>query len=185
MQLLWHSSSERWWGEIMNQLNLKVRKGADKYSKILIDDKKVKSKKDSFGSRIIKYETENDTVDIKIYSYLEINNKLWLLTNIFFYIISLFGLFDIRLNKTCKVVDCHFVVKMKDLVNMTITTKGKNTQTPQEAEVECDSEYQAKENVIYIDSVAKKRFKILKIAKIITFILIMAIIVGIIALSVN
>lgn len=164
----------------MNQLNLKVKKGFDKYVKISIDDKKVKSKKDSFGSRIINYQTENDTVDIKIYHYLEINNKMWFLTNIFFYIISIFGLFDMKLNKTCKVVNCHFIVKMKDVVNMTITTNIKNSTDLQEAQVECDSEYQTQENSIYIDDVAKKRFKILKTAKIIIFILAIATIIGVI-----
>ena len=89
-----------------------------------------------------------------------------------------------KLNKTCKVFDCHFVVKMKDVVNMTIITNVKDP-SPSQAKVECDAEYETKENAIYIDNVAKKRFKILKIAKIVVFILIIAVLIGILSTAIE
>lgn len=159
----------------MKTLNLKVRTGFTLYNNIKLDGKKVKFKKDSFGNRVIAYQTENDSVDISIINYLEINNRLWFLTNFIFFIISFFGLFDARYDKSCRVADCHFVVKLQqDEVNMEISySPGLKSQN--QAVVKCESEYETLSNIIYVDQIAKKRYKLLKIFKILFIIVMIAI----------
>lgn len=135
---------------------------------IKIDDKKVNLLKNKFGNKTVIYETESPTVNIKIKKYLEINSKLWLLWQMIFFFLSVFGIFDFKLDKKCVIIDCEFEVKLEEITTLNLSM---NYMKSLEKALKVDSNADIKEikNVAYVDEQAKKRMKVLKITKICTF----------------
>lgn len=135
---------------------------------IKIDDKKVNLLKNKFGNKVVIYETENPTVNIKIKKYLEINSKAWLLWQMLFFFLSVFGIFDFKLDKKCVVIDCEFEVKLEEITTLNISM---NYVRSLEKALKVDSNADVNEikNIAYVDEKAKKRMKVLKITKICTF----------------
>lgn len=159
----------------MNSLTVKIT-GASKHNNIiLIDDKEVKLKKNSFGSYNHLVETEKESVNIKIKSVLEINSKYWFITNIFFFIISIFGIFDYRLPKKCFSISFEETVKLSSEQNeMTIALLNQIAEKPC-AQVTSNCEVEEIQNTCVQDAKALKRMKILKRTK---FFLWIALIIG-------
>lgn len=159
----------------MKMLNIKIKTGFVDNNKITIDGNEVKFKKDSYGNYTYAYSTEKDIVNIKIVNYLSINTKTWFITNFLFFLISFFGLFDQRHNKNCIVRNCEFNVKLnQDVSNFDINTFIGANKTGS-ATIKADTEYETVSNNIYVDEVAQKRYKTLKITKIYTTIAIILI----------
>ena len=149
----------------MNKLNLKISginaKGVD----IRIDDKHVDIIKNKFGNRVVQYETENQTVNIKIKKYLEINSRAWLFWQLLFFFVSFFGIFDIRPDKRCLVLDCEFEVKLEEITTMNISMNYAKS-VEKALKVDSNAEINEIKNVAYVDEKAKKRMKILRFVKI-------------------
>lgn len=81
----------------MNNLQIKLRSPGSFRPIIKIDDKDIKLKKNEFGSSVGKYSTEKDKVEIKIYTLPhEFDTKYWFLLFLLYYIVSIFGIFDVR-----------------------------------------------------------------------------------------
>lgn len=152
----------------MNKLNMKINGVNTRGLDIKIDDKKVNLLKNKFGNKTVIYETENPTVNIKIKKYLEINSKLWLLWQMIFFFLSVFGIFDFKLDKKCVIIDCEFEVKLEEITTLNLSM---NYMKSLEKALKVDSNADIKEikNVAYVDEQAKKRMKVLKITKICTF----------------
>ena len=152
----------------MNKLNMKINGVNTRGLDIKIDDKKVNLLKNKFGNKAVIYETENPTVNIKIEKYLEINSKAWLLWQMLFFFLSVFGIFDFKLDKKCVIIDCEFEVKLEEITTLNISM---NYVRSLEKALKVDSNADIKEikNVAYVDEQAKKRMKVLKITKICTF----------------
>lgn len=154
----------------MKNLTIKISGAGKQNNLIFIDDKEVKLKKNSFGSYDHTVQTEKDTVNIKIKSLLEINSKMWFLTNIFFFIISVFGIFDIRLPKKCLAVSFEENVKLHGEQNeITIALLTQNADKPC-ATVKSECEVEEVKNICVQDAVALKRRKTLKTTKILLWV---------------
>ena len=161
----------------MKQLNLKIKMGYAKNTTITVDGSKVKFTKDKYGNYTYIHKTESNIANVKIINYLGINTKHWFISNIIFFIISLFGILDKKFDKSFIVKDCEFNVNLdKDITNFEINTLiGVNKEG--ESTIKTDGSYQTISNKIYIDNIAKQRLKKLKIAKIITAIILILIII--------
>ena len=66
---------------------------------VLIDNKKIKFKKNRMGHRIYEIETDKEEVEIEIFKWFEIESKHWMFFSLFFFMISFFGLFDVNDDK--------------------------------------------------------------------------------------
>ncbi len=144
---------------------------------IKVDDKFVKFAKNEFGNLVCKYQTENDKVNIKVHRMLDVGGFGWFITQLFFFIISIFGIFDIHRKERCFVVDFESDIDLKEDNKLTL-----RLNTPQEngkaIEVETDLTKQEISNTYYLDTAAKKTLKALRITKIILALAIIAIIVA-------
>lgn len=165
----------------MNKLNMKINGVNTKGLDIKIDDKKVNLTKNKFGNKAVVYETENPTVNIKIKKYLEINSKAWFLWQMLFFFLSVFGIFDLRLDKRCVILDCEFEVKLEEITTLNLSMNYVKS-LEKALKVDCNADVNEIKNVAYVDEQAKKRIKILKIAKICTFFIL--IIVSVVLLAV-
>lgn len=162
----------------MKELSLKLTGAANIKPIINIDGNNVKFKKNKFDSFETKFSTDKDRVEISIYKFLEINGKLWFLMSMIFFIISLFGILDVRYERSCIVLDCKFVINLKEKSDIVITfnslkDKGKAV------EIKTDCDFEEISNNYYVDLKAKKRLKILLAVKILLWIALLATIIGI------
>ena len=101
-----------------DKLNLKIKMGYAKNTTITVDGSKVKFTKDKYGNYTYIHKTESNIANVKIINYLDINTKHWFISNIIFFIISLFGILDKKFDKSFIVKDCEFNVNLdKDITN--------------------------------------------------------------------
>ncbi|NCB48805.1 MAG: hypothetical protein EOM55_04245 [Clostridia bacterium] len=163
----------------MKNLSVKISGTAKQNNLVFIDDKEVKLNKNSFGSYSYDVQTEKDSVNIKIKSILEINSKMWFLTNIFFFIISIFGIFDYRLPKKCLSISFETNVKLKNEQNdISISLLTQQVGKPC-AEIKTECGVEEIKNFCEQNIIALKRLKTLRITKIFLWI---ALIVAVVAL---
>lgn len=168
----------------MKELEIKLT-GAQNLGEtvISIDDKPVNFKKNEFGSYVCKYQTENDKVNIKVFRMLDVGGVIWFLTQIFFFLISIFGLLDIHHREKCLVVDFELDVDLKDENNLTLQF---NSLKENEKAITVQTELTNKEvsNKYYLDAKAKKTLKVLTITKILLALAIVAIAIVVLMLCI-
>lgn len=155
----------------MKKLDLKVSSHFVIDTCFLVDGKRLKSKKDNFGNACSLIETDNGDVEIEIFNWNEMQGKLWFLTSFIFYIISIFGLLDIKQNKSCRFINCKLKVKLKEENNLKIIY-NKFQHNSKAINYEGNCEVEEISNIYYIDEICRKRFKIMKWVKIATFVLV-------------
>lgn len=140
---------------------------------IKIDDKSIELKKNKFGNLVGKYQTENDAVNIKIYKLLDIGGIFWFITQLFFFVISIFGIFDVHRKERCLIIDFESNIDLKDENKLTL-----QFNSPQEnkkaVDVQTDLITHEITNNYYLDKQAKKTLKILRFAKILLTLVIIA-----------
>lgn len=149
---------------------------------IKIDDKPVKFKKNKFGSLVCKYQTESDKINIKVFRTLDVGGIFWFLTQIFFFLISIFGIFDVHHKERCLVIDFESEFELKEENKITL-----QVNSPRENEgaisIETSLISQVVSNKYYLDTNAKKLLKYLKFTKI--FLILAIVIIAIIVLMVK
>ncbi len=165
----------------MKEVNLILRGMDAKNAVIFVDDKAVKTKRNNFGGQTATVQTENNSVHVRVESVLELQNPMWLLTNIFFFLISIFGLLDVRPSKTLTVVEYDATITLVDGENNIALTLDLNKAPKVLAESACQIEEH--QNKLEIDETLKKRKRILKISKIFTFIISVIIILTIVSIK--
>lgn len=165
----------------MKEVNLILRGMDAKNAVIFVDDKAVKTKRNNFGGQTATVQTENNSVRVRVESVLELQNPMWLLTNIFFFLISIFGLLDVRPSKTLTVVEYDATITLVDGENNIALTLDLNKAPKVLAESACQIEEH--QNKLEIDETLKKRKRILKISKIFTFIISVIIILTIVSIK--
>ena len=93
-----------------------------------------------------------------------------------FYIVSIFGIFNVGYDRKCVSINCKFNVKLNDVNNIII--KFNNSTTEQKAvEMQSDCEVVEINNSFVIDKKVKKRLKFLRIMKILSYIAILAFVI--------
>lgn len=144
---------------MINEVTLDFR-CADRLRPVIMVDKKIiKTKKGKYGSRTCLIETENPEIQLEIYKHLELAGRLWFLMNIFYFIISIFGIFDAHYDRKCIVIDCKYKIKVKDKAKVIIyfnSLKEKRKAT----EIESNTDVEEISNIYYVDEKIKKRFVI-------------------------
>ncbi len=153
----------------MNKLKIKFTATSKIRPVVFVDGTPLKMKKNKFDSLEGEITTDKSQVEISICNYLEINSKLWFLSSLFFFFISLFGIFDIRYDKLCAVSSCKFILKLTgdDNVNFSFRRFADKSKA---VELDTDTKFEELENVWNVDTRAKKRLKIMRITKILLWI---------------
>ena len=143
---------------------------------VYIDDAPVEYTKNKNGQWICKYQTENDKVNIKVYRMLDVGGIWWFLTQILFFLISIFGIFDVHRKERCLVIDFEAEVDLREQNNITLQfTRPKENQAA--INVQTDLPTQVISNSYYTDTKAKKLRKGLMLTKLFTALAIIAIII--------
>ena len=165
----------------MNKLVLKVMNPQNNGTVLYISDEIVKPEKDKQGHETYIYETGGTSVNVSLYKYLEVNNPAYFLWQIFFFIISLFGLFDKRQDKACTILKYRSTITLNGSTDVTMRiTKSKKDVTA--VQLETPTEVVEHENVRMTDKKAKKKLKALKLTK---FFLFVAVMIGLVFILVN
>ena len=160
----------------MKTLNLTLKNAKNLSPTILVDDKPLKFKKNSFGTYCAQYQTEKDEVSVVIQKYQELSGKFWFLMSILFFIISVFGIFDIKMSKRSIVINSKFNVKLEnDITNFNATI---NDACGDKGVIyNCNGVVEEVVNTCYEDEVVKKRKKILLATKILLWLALVVVVV--------
>ena len=86
-------------------------------------------------------------------------SKLWWLYAILSFIVSVFGIFNPPYDRKCISMDCSFIVKLKDVNNINIKFNSLSS-----------SGFEEIKNEYTVDKIAKRRWIILLIARILAWI---------------
>lgn len=123
---------------------------------------------------------EADKAEIVIYKTHIYNGKCWFWWSLLYFIISIFGIFDVRQNARCLVVDCRFNINLEKDTKTTL--KINNFEDGGRfADIESETPIELINNVQYFDKQAQKRHKKMKKARFaISFISIILIVLAII-----
>lgn len=140
---------------------------------VYVDNKQVKFKQNEFKNLVSKVETDSDKVTIKVYKALDVGGVVWFITQLFFFLISIFGIFDVYTKNRYLALCFECDVNLKDENNITLSCK-KPVNNEKAFEVETDLIVSELENKFYIDEAAKKKLKWLLISKIILAVAIVA-----------
>ena len=154
----------------MNSVKLKlVGINSKLIPNIFIDDQYVKCKKNEFGSYETDFQTEKDEIKIAFSRELELKSKLWWLYAILSFIVSVFGIFNPPYDRKCISMDCSFIVKLKDVNNINIKFNSLSS-SGRAVEVETETSFEEIKNKYTVDKIAKRRWIILLIARILAWI---------------
>lgn len=154
----------------MNSVKLKlVGINSKLIPNIFIDDQYVKCKKNEFGSYETDFQTEKDEIKIAFSRELELKSKLWWLYAILSFIVSVFGIFNPPYDRKCISMDCSFIVKLKDVNNINIKFNSLSS-SGRAVEVETETSFVEIKNEYTVDKIAKRRWIILLIARILAWI---------------
>lgn len=154
----------------MNSVKLKlVGINSKLIPNIFIDDQYVKCKKNEFGSYETDFQTEKDEIKIAFSRELELKSKLWWLYAILSFIVSVFGIFNPPYDKKCISMDCSFIVKLKDVNNINIKFNSLSS-SGRAVEVETETSFEEIKNEYTVDKIAKRRWIILLMARILAWI---------------
>lgn len=165
----------------MNKLILKLMNPQYNGTVLYINNEFIKPEKDKQGHETYIYETGATSVDVSVYKYLEVNSPGYFLWQIFFFLISLFGLFDRRPEKSCTILKYHSTITLNGSTDVTMRiSKSKKDVTA--VQLEAPTEVVEHANVRMTDKRAKKKLKGLKITKFLIFI---GIIIGFVALLIT
>lgn len=158
----------------MKKLNLKIVLNNSLESICKVNGKNLNYKKNKFGCVETVIENDNEYSEIVIYNFREINCKFWFILEILFYIVSIFGIFDVKRDKKARSLSVRIKVRMEEDNNLKIVF-NQFKDGGEAIRIDGDSTYEILDNRYYIDEEALKKFKILKIAKIFAFIIILVI----------
>lgn len=163
----------------MRELEVKITgQQAHGESSIHIDGQPVTFKNNEFGSSVCKYQTEKDKLNIKIFRVLDVGGIVWFITQLLFFIISIFGIFDVHRKERCIIVDFEIDVDLKEENKITLQF-GSPQEQGKAIEVQTDLAYEEVTNNFFVDVKAKKTLKILRVAKIILTLAILGVTTGV------
>lgn len=153
----------------MNELTIFITKEYyfETYS-ILIDGTPVKFKKNKAKKLECHYQTPKDNVRIDIYKYADIGGFFWFITQVFFFLVSIFGLFDIYKKNKGIYLNCSLDVSLKDNSVLNIQcNKPKVNEVG--VLVETDLSFIETNNVYLVDKKSKIILTLLRLTKVLTF----------------
>ncbi len=150
---------------------------------VSIDDKPVKCKKNRYGNLVCNYQTESDRANIRIYRLLDVGGFVWFLTQIFFFLITIYGIFDVHRKERCWVIDFEAEVELKDTNYMTLQCNYPR-ENGNAINVQTDTVCRELSNSFFLDRKAKKTLKWLKLTKFLLAVAITVIVVLVVVRSI-
>lgn len=168
----------------MNQLELKLT-GQQSVGGVIvqIDDQPVSFKRNQFGNMVCNYQTEKNSVNIKIFRLLDVGGVFWFITQLFFFVITIFGLFDIHRRERCLVIDFEADIELKESSALTLQLNVPKDNQPA-VTIQTDLAGSEITNVYFVDAKAKKTIKALKLTKLFLALAIVATAVAIVVTSI-
>ena len=161
----------------MKTVNLKFVGVNSKFvPNIYVDNKYVKCKINEFGSYEVNIQTEKDEIEIAFTRELELKSKLWWLYALISFIVSIFGIFEPPYDRKCISINCLFKIKLKEENNIKIKFNTMTT-TGRAVEIETENNFEEIKNEYNIDKIAKRRWIILLVVKLVCWIA-LAILIG-------
>lgn len=161
----------------MNTLKLSVQGGLGIQPIIKIDDNVVKYKRNKNKVIELQHQTNKDKVTISIENVLEVNGPCWWLMQMLFFVVSVFGIFNPRLEKLCYIISYKCTLSLHEGENTAVIKIGKLQDKAEVINMVTENEYIVERNECVIDEKAQKRKKILKISKILAWLLLIIAIV--------
>lgn len=168
----------------MNILNLKLTgfKSLEGVT-VLADGNPVKLKQNEFNNSVACIDTEKDRIKIEVYRALDVGGIWWFLTQVVFFLISVFGIFDIYSKN--RFLGVQFESEIRLAGNNNLTLKGNTPLDKARAvEIETDAEVNVSCNAYYVDVKAKKTLKALKITKILLAFAIIAVVAAVLIIKI-
>lgn len=156
----------------MNNLQLKIRKQFAFKPIVEINNKIVKLKKNEFGNLTTNYQSEKQEVEVKIYTLPnELSYKYWFLMSVLFYIVSIFGIFDLPYNKNYYSLEYKGKIKLTEntILDLTMEKPADNAKAISVREGNFEDN---ETNVYKYDLKIKKRRRLLIGLKIASWVLI-------------
>lgn len=154
----------------MGKLNLKIIPNGVVDTICYVNGDRIIDKKNKLGYLEQVIENDNDFNEIEISSFREIDCKCWFLLEILFFIISIFGIFDVKKEKKGKSLKVKLKVQGNESADLKLIFNpfkiGEDA-----VKVETNGTYQIIENNYYIDEKIVKKLHILKVTKIMILIL--------------
>ena len=168
----------------MSRFELEISGYNEALNEMTINGEQVKFVRSEKGKRKVVLEDVEDRAEIVIYKTHRYAGKAWLLWNLFCYLISIFGIFDLRHEGAYRVVECVMTIDVpKDTFVAVQVNKYQDGIKLLEVTTE-DTIYQETLNRQYKDKEAYKRHNTMKKVKIGTFFAVVAIGVLIVVLIV-
>ena len=167
----------------MRDLEIKLTSQYDMGEMLVkVDDKPVNLKRNKSGGLIGSCQTENHKVKIQVYRLLDVGGTLWFITQLLFFLVSIFGIFDARHKEKCVVMEYEADVELGE--NNSITLKL-NQQKENEKAVTVETTLAVEEltNRYFVDTKAKKKLKWLKLSKLFLTLGIIAIIIAVLVVK--
>ncbi len=134
-------------------------------TQILIDGHVVHLQRNAFHNLEGSYQTEKGVVKIEVARLLDIGGPWWFITQLFFFIISIFGILDIHRKERCLVIDFMMEVSLEDSNHITLRANALKDDT-KTFDIETELSFCEITNRYYLDNKAKKKLKWLLLTKI-------------------
>lgn len=150
----------------MNNLNLIIEDKSSLEPVVFIDNSIVETRRNNRDINI-SYQTDKSEIEVSICRYLELSNKLWWLFALFFFVISIFGIFNPHYDKKCIQIDYKFKVKLKENSEIRIDVQKIGTKA---IAIESNCEYEISSNFLSVDKRAKKRLRTIKFLEVLAWI---------------
>ncbi len=159
----------------MHNLTIEIINHSHLTLKLQINHQEIPLKKRKQRNHFIgKITLDEELLDISISSYQALSSRYWFILSYLFFLISFLGIFDTRYDTSGKSICYQAKVSIKEQSNLCYTI---NPYKKDETAAIFKGESIEKENHFFIDQEIKKRYKKLKTAKILTWI--MGILIGI------
>lgn len=162
----------------MKELELKITGNQYMADTIVeVDGKPVKFKKNEYGNLVYSYQTESDKVNIKAYRLLDIGGIWWFLTQLLFFVISIFGIFDVHRRQKNIIIDYDADIQLQEKDNFVTIKLNPVLQHGKPVTLETKLQAQVNANEFIPDAKAAKTRKLLKFTKLVLALAMIAIII--------
>lgn len=149
----------------MSRLNMKVRSLAGMSPVVKVDGKRIRCKKNSFGNYDAVVNVE-DGARLTLSCWDTILSPLWLVWEMLFFAISLFGIFDFQRDKLKRAAEFEAVLHPKENGTAAVTLIRSTGEGSPAVKLECDFDAEVVKNEYFALETVKRRRTIALIIKI-------------------
>ncbi len=149
----------------MNTLNLQVVNPYQNNAFIMLDGEIVKLKKSKRGRYEYSYQTKKSSVSVTLYQYSPLLTTFWFFTELFYFIISVFGVFDGYRSKKGLTVSLNAEIQLEENTDCLIRLLNAKVDSP--CAVIETANVNVIENTCFINEKINKRRKALILPKLI------------------